>query len=605
MRRLIFDLEANDLMPKVSRIHCLAVMDADTGESWGFNDQFDSEGTIDDGLEMLDKADVICGHNVINYDLPTLLKVRGWSPHSRVKVVDTLVMSRVIHPDLKGEDFAARAESADVELPAKLIGSHSLKAWGYRIGLLKGTALEQYGYHQWSQELEDYCVNDCNVTVALFQKFAEENYSQDCLDLEHEFASIMTEQEYHGFSFDIQKAERLYAKLASEKLTLDDSLQEIFPPKEIPMKSHFWKAGGQLYETKAAAKAAGFKPAQIEAGPNKIKRIPFNSGSRDQIAERLRGLGWKPTQTTEGGKAKVDETILSGLPYPEAQMLSKILTLQKRMGQLGDGKEAWIKAERSGRMHGHVVTNGAVTGRCTHRHPNMAQVPRDSDYRSLFKATDGMLLVGCDASGLELRCLAHYMADQEYTDKLLKEDIHTVNQHAAGLPTRDNAKTFIYGFLYGAGDEKIGQIIGKGSREGKKIKEKFLESLPSLRVLKEKISRALEGRDFLIGLDRRKLWVRSEHSALNTLLQSAGAVLMKKATVILYNKLLELGLTPKEDFSFVAHVHDEFQIECWPELEDIIKQEAENSIYAAGEYFKFRCPLAGEAKSGANWAETH
>jgi DNA polymerase I-like protein with 3'-5' exonuclease and polymerase domains len=159
--------------------------------------------------------------------------------------------------------------------------------------------------------------------------------------------------------------------------------------------------------------------------------------------------------------------------------------------------------------------------------------------------------------------------------------------------------------LYGAGDEKIGQIIGKGSREGKKIKEKFLESLPSLRVLKEKISRALEGRDFLIGLDRRKLWVRSEHSALNTLLQSAGAVLMKKATVILYNKLLELGLTPKEDFSFVAHVHDEFQIECWPELEDIIKQEAEDSIHAAGEYFKFRCPLAGEAKSGANWAETH
>ena len=216
-----------------------------------------------------------------------------------------------------------------------------------------------------------------------------------------------------------------------------------------------------------------------------------------------------------------------------------------------------------------------------------------------------MVLVGGDASGLELRCLAHYMNDDEYTHKLLEEDIHTVNQHAAGLPNRDNAKTFIYGFLYGAGDAKIGEIIGRGAKEGREIKEKFLKSLPSLRVLKQKISSALKKRDYLKGLDGRHLHVRSEHSALNTLLQSAGAVVMKRATVILFDKLTAMGLVPNQDFAFVAHVHDEFQIECWPDFAEQVKKEAEDSIKEAGEYFKFRCPLAGQAKAGSTWAETH
>ena len=216
-----------------------------------------------------------------------------------------------------------------------------------------------------------------------------------------------------------------------------------------------------------------------------------------------------------------------------------------------------------------------------------------------------MVLIGCDASGLELRCLAHYMNDDEYTRKLLEEDIHTVNQEAAGLPTRDNAKTFIYGFLYGAGDAKIGEIIGKGLLEGRKIKKQFLESVPALGVLKRKISNALQNRKWLVGLDRRRLHIRSEHAALNTLLQSAGAVLMKKATVILFDKLKSLGLKPNGDFAFVAHVHDEFQVECWPEFSEVVSKEAVASIREAGEAFGFRCPLDGEAKVGSSWSETH
>ncbi len=565
MKRLVFDLETNNLLPKVSRIHCIGITDLDTDESFVFNDEitpsmYDEQKhfNIQDGLDMLDKADVIIGHNIINYDLPVLEKLRGWTPTAYVQ--DTLVMSRLIHADIRDEDFARRAKG-DGDFPTKMIGSHSLKAWGYRLGTLKGTFIEQHGFDVWSPEMQEYCIKDTKITAELFRRFDAKNYSHISLELEHRFAQIMTMQELRGFSFDIQAANRLYGELAGEKLELDNQLQDIFPPKEIQMKSTYWRAGNQLFETKTAAIASGFKAAEVSKGPNKVKRIPFNPTSRDHIAERLEAMGWKPKDFTEGGKPKVDETVLSSLPYDEAQMLSKILTLQKRMGQLGDGKEGWLKLENQGRIHGHVVTNGAVTGRCTHRHPNMAQVPRATSYRSLFRASDGMVLVGCDASGLELRCLAHYMNDRDYTKKLLEEDIHTVNQHAAGLPTRDNAKTFIYGFLYGAGDAKVGDIIGKGAKEGRAIKAKFLKSLPSLRVLKEKISKTLQSRDYLKGLDGRKLHIRSEHAALNTLLQSAGAVVMKQATVILFDKLVDRGLKPNEDFAFVAHVHDEFHIE--------------------------------------------
>ena len=604
MSRLVFDLETNNLLPKVSKLHCLGITDVDTGESFVFNDEMDVDGEpIEAGLEMLDKAEVIIGHNIINYDLPVLDKLRGWKPDTSIR--DTLVMSRLIHADIRDEDFVRRAKKIDNDFPSKLIGSHSLKAWGYRVGQLKGSFKEQHGFDVWCPEMEEYCIQDTKITAELFRSFEAKNYSEISIELEHMFALIMTMQELRGFCFDVPAANRLYGELAGEKLGLDSQLEEIFPPKEIQMKSTFWKAGDRLFETKTAAIASGFKPAEVSKGPHKIKRIPFNPTSRDHIAERLMGMGWKPQEFTESGKPKVDESVLSGLPYDEAQMLSKILTLQKRMGQLGDGKEGWLKLETKGRIHGHVVTNGAVTGRCTHRHPNMAQVPRLTSYRSLFKATDGMVLVGCDASGLELRCLAHYMNDDEYAHKLLEEDIHTVNQHAAGLPNRDNAKTFIYGFLYGAGDAKIGEIIGRGAKEGREIKEKFLKSLPSLRVLKEKISSALKKRDYLKGLDGRHLHVRSEHSALNTLLQSAGAVVMKRATVILFNKLTAMGLVPNQDFAFVAHVHDEFQIECWPDFAEQVKKEAEDSIKEAGEYFKFRCPLAGQAKAGSTWAETH
>lgn len=291
-----------------------------------------------------------------------------------------------------------------------------------------------------------------------------------------------------------------------------------------------------------------------------------------------------------------------------ATLLRDYLLLQKRIAQV----ESWLEAMGSdGRVHGKVITNGAVTGRCTHHSPNMAQVPNAGslygpECREVWSVEDGNVLVGCDASGLELRMLAHYMKDEEYVKTITQgsskdgTDVHTKNQQAAGLPTRDAAKTFIYAFLYGAGDAKIGSIVGGTSKEGAKLKAKFLKQTPALdKLLKTVAKYAALG--YVPGLDGRKIWVRSEHAALNSLLQGAGAVVMKKALVIFEEKVRK----NKWPVKFVANVHDEFQFETTPEVAELAGQAAKQSIVEAGLFYKLRCPLDGEYKVGLNWKQTH
>ena len=266
-----------------------------------------------------------------------------------------------------------------------------------------------------------------------------------------------------------------------------------------------------------------------------------------------------------------------------------------------------------GRIYGSVITNGAVTGRMTHNSPNVAQVPAvgvpyGKECRTLFRVPEGRALVGADASGLELRCLAHYMARYDggaYMKEILEGDIHTANQKAAGLPTRDNAKTFIYAFLYGAGDEKIGSIVGGTRQDGKKLKNRFLKRTPAIAKLKAQVEHVAKTRKYLIGLDGRKLRVRAVYASLNLLLQSAGAILMKQALVILDDKLQKEGLTPGIDYEFVANIHDEWQIECDQKYAEFIGKTAVEAIAEAGVFFNFRCPLDGEYKIGKTWAETH
>ena len=425
----------------------------------------------------------------------------------------------------------------------------------------------------------EYCIQDVEVTAALFK-----NLSRDLLDwgessdLEHQVSVIIKQQEDNGFKLDVKKAVFLLVDWRKRLAEIEEELQTVFRPIVTERVSE--KTGKRLKD-------------KIEV---------FNAGSRKQIAERLMALGWKPTKHTEKGSVIVDEKVLSNIDIPEAKLISEYLLLQKRITQV----EKWIDyADRNDRVHCRVITNGAITVMMTHSRPNLAQVPRvgnpfGKECRECWTVEDGNVLCGVDASGIELRLLAHYMRDEDYINEILSGDIHTANMKAAGLTNRDQAKTFIYAFLYGAGPAKIGQIVGGSEKEGKKLIDSFLANTPALHKLKEKVNRIAE-KGYLPSLDGRRLIVRSKHAALNTLLQGAGAVVMKKALVLLHSKLK----TGKIQGSFVANVHDEWQIETTKECAESVGRLGVQSIQEAGLALGLRCPLDGEFKIGANWAATH
>jgi len=618
-KTLYFDIETNALddfttLDGLEVVHCLSIYDPVLEKMVTF-----SGDGIQAGLHELDQAVTIVGHNVFGFDLPALERLYKWTPKARV--LDTMVTSRCVHSDLFALDMLRD------NFPKELWGSHSLKAWGHRIGsVFKDAYGEQDGaFDAYNEDMKKYCELDVLVTHAVGAYMRDQEPNSTMLNIEHMFARIIRKQEMVGFRFDAKKADALEQTLTTRRAELKDELHKTFEPKVEEMKTpsgYSVEVDGKEYfgETKAALKKMLKEEGQVQALANKAtklanktKSIPFNPGSRDQIAERLQQLGWKPKLFTPDGKPKIDEAVLKGIKHPSADLLLEYLMVTKRLGMLADGDNAWIKSVRNGRIHGKVNTNGAVTGRCTHSYPNVAQVPAvrapyGKECRELFTAGEGYKLVGCDASGLELRMLAHYLGiydGGQYAKELLTGDIHTMNQKAAGLETRDQAKTFIYAFLYGAGDAKIGEIVGGSSREGKNLKARFLAALPALNKLRVAVEERVRRGGFLRGLDGRVLPIRSEHSALNTLLQSAGAVVMKQALILLYYKLTNLGWQHGREYAFVANIHDEFQAEVAPKYAEVYGQLAVEAIRAAGVNLKMRCPLDGEFKVGDNWAETH
>jgi DNA polymerase I-like protein with 3'-5' exonuclease and polymerase domains len=436
--------------------------------------------------------------------------------------------------------------------------------------------------------LDDYCVRDVEVTAKLYLKlvndFNEKQFSLESLELEQSVAAIIAQQERNGFKLDQIYATCLLTDIKSRVAEIYERMQSRWPPVTVERYSD--KTGKRL----------------------KDSVVTFNPGSRQQIGERLKELGWKPKEFTETGIPKIDETVLAGIKIPEAQVIAEYLMLNKRISQI----ESWMEAVgKDGRVHGKVITNGAVTGRMTHSSPNMAQIPNAGsiygpECRECWTVEEGNVLVGCDASGLELRMLAHYMKDNDYVRTVtegsskLGTDVHTVNQRAAGLTTRDSAKTFIYAFLYGAGDAKIGTIVGGSAKDGERLKRKFLQQTPALAKLIERVGKQA-AKGWVPGLDGRRIWVRSEHAALNSLLQGAGAIVMKKALVIFDNKRRANNWPVK----YVANVHDEAQLECPKDIAEEVGKAFKQSIIEAGEHYKLRCPLDGEYKIGRNWRETH
>jgi len=496
-------------------------------------------------------------HNGIGFDIPVLSRIWNFT-FDRSLVLDTLVLSRLADPSRSG--------------------GHSLRNWGNILGFPKG---DHEDWSQLSPAMIDYCIRDTEVTEAVYNRLQTElqGFSSTCVDLEHEVQWIIQEQVRNGWLLDQRLCHMLCAKFKERMYVIEEELQTVFPP--IVEERWSEKTGNRL----------------------KDKVTIFNPGSRQQVAQRLEAKGAVWTELTPSGRPQVDEkTLEENKHVPEARQVLEYLLLQKRYAQVS----SWLEhVQDDGRVHGRVTTNGAVTGRMTHQNPNMAQVPSSNsvygkECRDCWIVPEGKKLVGADASGLELRMLAHYMNDQEFTNVLLKEDIHTRNQVASGLATRPQAKTFIYAFLYGAGDSKIGSIVGGTARDGSELRQRFLRNTPALETLRTRVGTASK-RGWLKGLDGRKLWVRSEHSALNTLLQAAGAIVMKKALVILDERAKALGI----DYKLIGNIHDEIQSEVATEQAEVFGKLAVESIKEAGVSFELRCPLDGEYQVGATWAETH
>ncbi len=510
-------------------------------------------------LKTLEDKPLLVAHNGIFFDFPILNRL--WNTKIVPSMcIDTLVMSRLMNPSREN--------------------GHSLAAWGTSLGKEK---IDFKDFDSgWSQEMQDYCVRDVEVLEKVYNALLKEKeqygFSQDSIELEHQVAIVIAKQERNGFRFDLPTAMVLLAGLKDKMVSIEASLQSIFPPIITERTSE--KTGKRLKD-------------DVEV---------FNPGSRQQIAKRLQEKGWKPTKKTEKGQVIVDESTLAGVDIPEARAIAEYLLIQKRVAMV----ESWIESvSNDNRIHGKVITNGAVTGRMTHHSPNMAQVPSvGSEYgvecRSLFTVEKGYKLVGCDAASLELRMLAHYMKDEQYAREIVEGDIHTKNQTAAGLETRAQAKTFIYALLYGAGPAKIGKIVGGSAAHGQKLIDTFLRNTPSLKRLRDKVEK-LSVQGSLPGLDGRRLFIRSSHAALNTLLQGAGAIVMKKALVLLDEQLRRYKL----DAKFVVNVHDEFQLEVKEEHAQRVGELAVDSIKKSGVVLGLRCPLDGEYKIGDNWCQTH
>ena len=481
MRRVVADIETDNLLDKLTRVHSLVLRDVDTGELVSCADQ-PGYTPIADGLALLADAEKVYGHNFIRFDYAALRKVYPKWDMDRSRIMDTLVVVQFLWAHQKDRDYE-RAKLG--EYPAHLAGLHTLEAWGHRLKCFKGEYTDwckeqgiEDAWAVWRPEMQTYCEQDTEVNAALVKLIRAQEPSAEAIDVELRLAWYLAAQEANGVPFDADKAVALQAKLSARREELHESLRQIFGSWE--------RVTVEEFTPKRDNKTKGWV-AGVTIEREKRKVIQFNPTSRHHIADRLKTLyEWHPTEYTPSGEPQVDDKALASLDQalPGVAELRENFNLTKLLGQLAEGKEAWMKhmtrdGERGGKLtgcyhiHGRIKQNHAITHRAAHSKPNLGQVPKvgkfyGAECRELFYVPDGWVLVGADASGLEARCLGHFLARYDggaYAKLLLEGDVHTANQLALGLPEgktfRDAAKTWFYAWMYGGGDPKLGMMLAR------------------------------------------------------------------------------------------------------------------------------------------------
>jgi DNA polymerase I len=670
---VVFDVESDGLLDQLTVMHCLVLRDIPTNAVMSCSDDprwlAAGNPSIAQGLDVLSKAKRVYAHNGVSFDAPAITKLYPAFRFSG-KLRDTFLVASLRWAHVKESDYQLSRRGS---FPARLAGSHMLEAWGHRLGCPKGEYTkwcEENGLEPWAEwrpEMQTYCEADTDTTRRLVLHIRKMGgISEQSVEIEHKLRAYLSAQERNGWPFDIDKAHALVARLSARREVLGQQLIAAFG-------SWYVQDGKVPFVPKRSNKKLGVE----EGCPyTKLKLVEFNPTSRQHICGRLQTLyGWKPATFTDNGQPELNDDIIKLLPYAEAPLLAEYLLVSKRLGQISEGKQAWLNHEtkdgyQGGKMtllshiHGRVKQNAAVTHRATHSSPNIAQTPKvgvpyGAECRELFTVPKGWVLVGSDASGLELRCLAHYMArydDGAYIKTILEgknedgTDVHSVNRDALGLPVvlpdgqkgRDLAKTFIYAFLYGSGDLNLGQLIGVSAEEiaayqldvklwkktverlrkrdnatdphtvacaikGATLKARFLKNTPALKLLIAAVAEAAVTTGYLTMPDGRRTYIRHKHAALNSLLQSAGAVICK-AWIVEFDRRLTEEFGPQGwdgQWAALGWIHDEVQIACRPEIAPRVEQILIDSIRSITELFAWRCPLDGAATTGGNWKETH
>lgn len=600
---IIFDLETDNLLPEVSKIHCIGTLcPGQMVEPLAFSNG-PGEVRTSVGVKALSDASILIGHNILYYDLPVLRKLYPNYSWDDQIIIDTLLLSRLLYPDLKAKDFSRRPKL----MPLHLYGRHSLEAWGYRLGCYKSEFGKTADWKEWSPEMQAYCLQDVEVTTRLWKMFSqrlelpfdgEDLVLPSWIELEHDVATVLALQEQNGWAFDEDGGRQLEQTLRTELEETSELLRARYPvvagPEFTPARNN---------RTKGYIQGAPF-----------CKLIDLKPGSREHIAWIMKTHhGWVPTEFTKEGKPVVDEVVLTELAenmeftgQKDAALFLTGLNLAKQLGMLSEGNKAYLKAVRNGRIHHHCSV-ATQTHRCAHKDPNLAQVPSDLRFRALFRASPGKVMVGADLQAIELRMLSHYLArhdDGAYAKILLEDDVHQVNADKIGI-TRKLVKTVTYAFLYGAGDVKIGhsynpQLPEKIAKDtGAAIRQAYMDAIPGLELLVNGVRTAAE-RGYIKAIDGRPIVVDAPHKALNYLLQSSAGVVAKMWMIYVHlHNLEDLGANQ------LAFIHDELQFEVDPLYEGHLAALLTRSAKDAGELLRLRIPIEAEAKIGQTWADVH